>query len=209
MTSVAAEAAAGAARIEKLEREIKERRAQLLALRKELAGESVKEYTLTSSSGGSVKLSELFGHQEELMLIHNIGIKCDYCSLWADGINGLAKQIESRCALVVATPDDPETQRRIAAAHGWKFRMVSHAGTTFAKDLGFEPEPGKHWPGVSTLRRHADGTITRSAWAHFGPGDDYCAIWHLFDLLPRGGNSWEPLPKAAFSLQAGGCCSSS
>jgi hypothetical protein len=27
--------------------------------------------------------------------------------------------------------------------------------------------------------------------ASFSPGDDFCALWHLFDLLPGGAGDWE------------------
>ena len=26
----------------------------------------------------------------------------------------------------------------------------------------------------------------------FGPDDDFCNVWHLFDLLPEGSNGWAP-----------------
>jgi hypothetical protein len=25
----------------------------------------------------------------------------------------------------------------------------------------------------------------------FSPGDDFCALWHLFDLLPGGAGDWQ------------------
>jgi len=28
--------------------------------------------------------------------------------------------------------------------------------------------------------------------AGFQPGDDYCAVWHLFDLMPEGKAGWSP-----------------
>jgi hypothetical protein len=42
--------------------------------------------------------------------------------------------------------------------------------------------------------RHAadDGRIVRTGRAAFGPGDDYCAVWPLFDLLEGGVGKWEP-----------------
>ena len=46
-------------------------------------------------------------------------------------------------------------------------------------------------PGVSTFRKNADGTIDRIAKDFFGPGDLYCGVWHLFDLLADGVDGWE------------------
>jgi hypothetical protein len=47
-------------------------------------------------------------------------------------------------------------------------------------------------PGVSTFRKTPKGAIVRIAKDYFGPGDPYCSIWHLFDLLAEGPAGWEP-----------------
>ena len=47
-------------------------------------------------------------------------------------------------------------------------------------------------PGVSTFRREPTGGIARVAQATFGPGDPFCSVWHLFDLLDEGANDWSP-----------------
>ncbi|MDQ0257735.1 putative enzyme related to lactoylglutathione lyase [Evansella vedderi] len=44
----------------------------------------------------------------------------------------------------------------------------------------------QHYPGVSTFRRDEQNNIYLCTQAYFGPGDDYCVPWHLFDLLPSG-----------------------
>jgi hypothetical protein len=48
------------------------------------------------------------------------------------------------------------------------------------------PEPVKDWPGVSALRKTEGGAIERTGRTRFGPGDDFCALWPLFDLLEGG-----------------------
>ena len=73
-----------------------------------------------------------------------------------------------------------------------KFRMASARGTSFFKDMGFEPEPGKYWPGASAFHKDASGKITRTGQTSFGPGDDFCAVWPLFDMFKDGVNKWQP-----------------
>ncbi|HEY1431622.1 MAG TPA: hypothetical protein VGF39_08355 [Stellaceae bacterium] len=34
--------------------------------------------------------------------------------------------------------------------------------------------------------------IYRVSDTGFGPGDDFCAIWSFFDLLPEGADDWQP-----------------
>ena len=69
--------------------------------------------------------------------------------------------------------------------------MLSGAGSTFIKDMGFEKEGRKFWPGVSAFIRK-DGKIYRTAYDHFGPGDAYCSVWHFFDLFPNQVGGWQP-----------------
>ncbi len=68
--------------------------------------------------------------------------------------------------------------------------MLSAKGTTFFKDMGFEH---KKLPslGVSVFEKR-NGKVTRIAKSYFGPGDDYCVIWHFFSLLPNGSKGWHP-----------------
>jgi len=67
---------------------------------------------------------------------------------------------------------------------------VSYLETGFADDMGYRRENG--WlPGVSVFCKRG-GTIYRVSDTGFQPGDDFCAIWHLFDLLPQGANGWQP-----------------
>jgi predicted dithiol-disulfide oxidoreductase (DUF899 family) len=139
---------------------------------------------------GPVRLSQLFGEHEHLIVVHNMGTSCPACTMWADGYNGIHHHVSSRAAFVVSSPDPPDVQQKFAAARGWKFPMVSHAGSTFAADMGFRG--GKGWlPGVSVFQRRGS-KIVRVSEAPFSPGDDFCTVWHLFDLLPGGAGDWWP-----------------
>lgn len=180
------------AQIEQLEGEIFEKKQALSALRRRLAPEPIGAYTLKTSENLPIPLAELFAGREDLLVIHNMGKKCVYCTLWADVMNGVAQVLLDRTAVVITSPDEPAVISAFARSRGWTLPMASIAGTSFAKDLGFEPEPGKFWPGVSALCRHADGRIERTGWSHFGPGDDFCPPLALFDLLRGGAGSWKP-----------------
>jgi predicted dithiol-disulfide oxidoreductase (DUF899 family) len=120
-----------------------------------------------------------------------MGKGCPACTLWADGFNGVVDHLENRAAFVVSSPDDPETQKVFKASRDWRFRMVSHQGSSFAEDMGYKSDSG-HWrPGVSVFRKTARG-IVRLSDTGFRPGDDFCTPWHLFDLLPEGAAGWHP-----------------
>jgi predicted dithiol-disulfide oxidoreductase (DUF899 family) len=70
--------------------------------------------------------------------------------------------------------------------------MYSSHGTSFNKDMNFEAENGGQWPGVSAFHKDEAGRIFRTGYTYFGPGDDFCAVWPMLDLLEDGPNGWEP-----------------
>jgi predicted dithiol-disulfide oxidoreductase (DUF899 family) len=146
--------------------------------------QEVQDYELLNIDG-PVRLSELFGSHEDLIVIHNMGVSCSYCTLWADGYNGVHQHVVSRAAFVVSSPDEPPVQKKFADSRGWRFPMVSHAGTRFATDMGYVSAKGGWLPGVSVFKRHA-AQIVRVSDTGFSPGDDFCVLWHFFDLLPGG-----------------------
>jgi predicted dithiol-disulfide oxidoreductase (DUF899 family) len=180
--------------ISNLEDEILKKKEELSALRKTMPSQEVSDYVFKTAKGES-KLSELFGAHDELIIIHNMGKGCNYCTLWADGFNGIVDHLENRAGLALVSPDDTETQKALAESRGWKFKMLSGKGNTFTGDMGFLSAKGGNMPGFSTFIRDNSGKMQRVAHAFFGPGDDYCSLWHLFELLGKGVNDWEPKPK--------------
>lgn len=181
-------------RIAEMETEVLEMKSKLAKLRQRAPREDFEDHSLKTGDGGNVRLSELFGDKCDLIVIHNMGRECPYCTMWADGFNGILAHLENRAAFVVVSPDSPEVQKEIATSRGWRFRMASTNGTSFNKAAGFETPEGP-MPGVSTFRRDGDGRICRVSKAEIQPGDDFCITWHLFDLLEGGPGDWEPRDK--------------
>jgi len=171
---------------------------EIRALQKAVEPQPVEDYLLQGWDG-PVKLSELFGAKRDLFVIHNMGTTCRYCTMWADGFNGVYDHLADRAAFVLATPNAPEVQKQFAKSRGWRFPMVSHAGTSFANDLGYRLERGdeegedtSRWePGVSAFQKDAAG-VRRVSNTDLGPHDDFCSVWHFLDMLPEGSNGWEP-----------------
>jgi predicted dithiol-disulfide oxidoreductase (DUF899 family) len=54
----------------------------------------------------------------------------------------------------------------------------------YRRDNGFAP-------GVSVFKREG-GRLLRVADTSFSPGDDFCSVWHFFDLIPEGRAGWQP-----------------
>src|SRR5262245_21731635 len=62
-------------------RQIGELRQKMRDVQAAVEPEAVKDYTFRRASGGSVRLSELFGEKVDLFVIHNMGQSCPYCTL--------------------------------------------------------------------------------------------------------------------------------
>jgi hypothetical protein len=68
--------------------------------------------------------------------------------------------------------------------------MVSHQGRKFAEDMGSRGDHG--WmPGVSVCAKRG-GRLVYVSDTSFGPADNFCTLWHLFDLIPEGTSDWQP-----------------
>jgi predicted dithiol-disulfide oxidoreductase (DUF899 family) len=110
--------------IAQLEQELLEKSKRLAELKRSLPREPVKEYVLAGWEGPTT-LSALFGAKRDLVVVHNMGKGCRYCTLWADGFQGVWRHLADRAGFVVCSPDSVETQKAFAASRGWGFPMVS------------------------------------------------------------------------------------
>jgi len=177
-------------KIAKLESGMVEQSEKLAELKRKLPPEEVKDYMLHGPEG-RVHLSELFRGKKDLIVVHNMGRSCRYCTMWADGFNGLRHHLADRAGIAVVSPDAVGAQQKFAKGRGWEFPLYSGKGSSFAKDMGFMPKPTEPWPGVSAFRRKGR-KIYRIASAPFGPFDQFCATWPLFALLDGGVGDWAP-----------------
>jgi predicted dithiol-disulfide oxidoreductase (DUF899 family) len=107
-------------------------KAKIRELQAGIEPEAVADYVFSTPSG-PVRLSELFGDKNELFVIHNMGKACAYCTLWADGFNGVQHHLRDRAAFVVSSPDSPQAQQEFARAPAaWERRVHGTAQTPWA-----------------------------------------------------------------------------
>lgn len=170
-------------------------RADMRQIQETVEPQAVQNYRFSTPSG-EVSLSELFGDKPDLIVIHNMGASCPYCTMWADGFNGVYDHLANRAAFIVSSPDTPAAQKRFAASRGWRFPMVSHQNSSFAQDMGYRGAEGGWMPGISVFRRDGE-RIVRVSDTGMEPGDAFCGVWHFFDLLPGGSAGWQPKFKYA------------
>ena len=175
--------------IMKVERQIFELSNKLSALRQAAAPMPVPDYHFETLSGESA-LSGLFGNRKLLLAIHNMGQGCRYCTLWADGFNGLLQHLEATLAVVLLSPDPPHLQRDFANSRGWRFRLASHGGGNYIAEQTVM-EGHSNMPGAVVYERSEDAILRRNSVA-FGPGDLFCPVWHLLPLAGIDTADWTP-----------------
>ena len=172
---------------EKLELEIMKKASELAALRRSQQPVPVNNYTFTTLAGEAT-LAQLFAGRDRLLVIHNMGQGCRYCTLWADGINGVLPHLEDAMAVALVSKDPPEVQRRMALDRGWNFRLASHGGGAYMAE---QCAMGEHanMPGATVYER-IDADIVRRGQTAFGPGDLYSPLWHFLSLAGIGAGDW-------------------
>lgn len=171
-------------------------RQDMLELQTNIEPEPVDDYELATLDGKR-SLSSYFNDKDVLFVIHNMGQSCVYCTVWADGFNGVFDHISDQAGLVITSPDSPEDQKTFADGRGWRIPMASTAGSSLASDLGYELDNGDLMPGTSVLKKESDGSLARVSHTPFGPGDAYCPVFNLFDLIP-GTDSLNWMPKFSY-----------
>ena len=177
------------AEIQALEGQIYELTNKLNELRQRESGDEVKNYTFATQDG-EVSLSDFFGDRDTLLVIHNMGQGCRYCTLWADGFNGFLPHLESAMSVVLVSKDAPDLQRQFANNRGWRFRLASHGGGDYIKEQTVQ-EGAANMPGAVVYERDGD-SIRRKNSCVFGPGDLYCSAWNLLGLAGMSEAQWTP-----------------
>jgi predicted dithiol-disulfide oxidoreductase (DUF899 family) len=190
----------GQRRVASLRREIAKLRSTLRETLARIEPQPVDDHVFAVGRR-RVHLLALFRDHEDLIVIHNMGRRCAYCTLWADGYNGVYTYLASRAAFVVLSPDSPAEQRQFARSRAWRFPMASDEGSRFAKRMGYVDASGRCLPGISTFRREGE-SIFRVADTASRPHDDFCGVWHLFDLLAGGVKGWQPRIESIRSAKA-------
>jgi predicted dithiol-disulfide oxidoreductase (DUF899 family) len=175
--------------ITEIEKQLFELTTKLNELRKSNPGREVRNYNF-SALDGDVTLLDMFGKNDRLLVIHNMGQGCRYCTLWADGFNGFLPHLESVMSVVLVSKDAPAVQRKFAISRDWRFRLASHGGGEYIQEQTVM-EGESNMPGAVVYEREGS-RITRKNASVFGPGDLYCSIWNLLGMAGLSDADWTP-----------------
>jgi predicted dithiol-disulfide oxidoreductase (DUF899 family) len=153
----------------------------------------------------TVRLSELFTAPDRSLVIYHFmyGKKqtspCPMCTLWIDGLNGVAHHLAQNVDLAIVTAADPPTLRRHGRTRGWeRLRLLSGGTSTFKYDLGSEDREGEQDSTISVFIQDSGGTLRHFYSAHPSMANDIrergidllTPVWNILDLTPQGRGDW-------------------
>ena len=154
-----------------------------------------------------VRLSELFTAPDRALVIYHFMFgkaqeeACPMCTMWIDGLNGVAGHLARTVDVAVAAAADPGVLREHARARGWTgLRLLSCGENTFKADLGSEDGEGVQKAAASTFTLADDGSVRHftTAFAYSDPPIEFRGLdllsppWQVLDLTPAGRGEWYP-----------------
>ena len=190
-------------------------REEVAALRRALPpGTAVQDYEFLEgprplSEGDepvqSVRLSELFTAPDRPLVVYHLMYgklqtsPCPMCTMWIDGVNGVARHVAQNVDFVVAAAAGPPALRAHARARGWEHvRLLSCGDSTFQHDFGAEDDEGWQNSTVSVFTLDPDRSPRHFYTAHPQFDDDirargidlFAPAWHILDITPGGRGDW-------------------
>lgn len=190
------------------ERELRRLTEAVAAQRRQLppGGAVPENYVFEESAADgairSVRLSELFGPHDTLVLYHwmygpQMANACPMCSSFLDGLHGNAPHLAQRVGLAIVARSPVARLRAFAERRGWRhFRLLSAAGCSFSRDYFGEDAQGAQQPMLTVFTR--SGEAIRHFWSselHFLPADvgqnerhldALWPLWNALDATPGG-----------------------
>ena len=183
---------------------------RVAALRRKLPlGGEVREDYLFEGADGPVKLSELFGKHDTLVLYNfmygpRMKEACPMCTAMLDSLDGAAEHLGQRVGVAVVAKSPIERIQNFARERGWdQMRLVSSADNSFNRDYQGETANGDQMPMLHVFTRrngkihHFWGSemlfpsaMRRQNSRHI---DMIWPLWNVLDLVPAGrGSDWIP-----------------
>lgn len=179
------------------EKELTRQRDALNARRRQLPmTEITRHYLFASTTRNDLRLIDLFGGREQLIVYHNMLTAdhiCPGCSFFSDNLMNNFAHLHARDTsfVMVARAEVPRIEA-VKARMGWTFPWVSCAGTPFHDDFVTAQDDASF--GLSVFIRQGDRVF--QTWFTSGRGVEQASnSFNLLDLTPRGRReTWEQSP---------------
>jgi predicted dithiol-disulfide oxidoreductase (DUF899 family) len=184
--------------------EVRDHVERVAARRRELPpGPLVKDYEFFDGRR-RIKLSELFKDGKPYLFMYHIMYFqddkefCPMCSMWIDGLDGIAHHVMQRANIVAATLAPFEALEAWKERRAWRrIPVLTDVDASFARDTCAEERDGTPASTVLVFEKTPEG-VRHVYTAHaemikdtsYRGVDQLCPTWHVFDLLPSGRGDW-------------------
>jgi predicted dithiol-disulfide oxidoreductase (DUF899 family) len=173
-----------------------------------LGGEVKEDYRFEGETG-AVRLSEMFGKHDSLIVYNYMygpqrERPCPMCTNLLSAWDGEVPDIEQRVALAIVAKSPIARLQAFKQERGWRYlRLYSSAGNSFNRDY-FAEQPGHEDDAAYNVFVRRNGKIHHFYGAEMtgetaDPGQDprgapdFAPIWGLLDTTPEGrGKDWYP-----------------
>lgn len=172
------------------------------------ASEPTKTTLIDLTKGDGKKTTLILYH---MMMEPDSKTACASCSMFIDGLNGVAKHLAQQVNVAVIAKAPPSSIREYAQKRGWKdLRFLSSSENEFNKDMNMEDVEWLGWkgqqPGVSVFKYEegddGNGQVrfyyqTTPYFANSGGNDVIrgmdllTPLWNLLDITPGGRGDWD------------------
>ena len=155
--------------------------AEICDIRRGIEAQEIEDYVFISSNGVRKRLSEYIREKDRLFIVHNMGVKCRYCAVYADGINAVYDQLSEFGQLILVSPDAVDTMAEFGRTRGWRFNVASIAECNFSYDMNLQDEGGSPFPGLVIVEL-SEGKPALVAKYGFEPGDHFSPLWPILQM---------------------------
>jgi len=186
--------------------ELREKVEEVAALRRALPlGRQVENYSFDSSRG-SVRMSELFGQNDTLVLYsfmygQDAERPCPMCSAFVDSLSGQMRHLQARVSLYLVSRSSQERLETYKQSRGWQdIEWLSAAANDYPVEFRSETPEGNQLPMLNVFVRRPEGIF--HSWMSelfFAPSDYHprhvdmvWPLWHFLDLTPEGRGDFLP-----------------
>lgn len=174
-----------------------------------LGGEVPDDYVFDAPAGARVKLSELFGDKDTLLIYSymfspKMAQPCPMCSSFIDSLDGAATHLAQRANLAIVAKSPIDRIYDFASKRGWRnLRLLSSASNNYNRDYHGEAPNGGQLPMLNVFTRrkgklyHTYATELQFMKPDKGQNERHLdmlwPLWNLLDVTPEGrGTDWFP-----------------
>ena len=182
--------------------ELREKTEAVAVLRRAmpLGGEIPEDYVFHNLENMSIKLSELFGDHDTLLIYsYMLGPEmtepCSMCTSILDGLESSLPSIKDKCGFAAVISGSVEQANNIYQRKGWKnLSLLSIDSNTYNKDYLGEIEDGSQIPMMNVFTKkeskiyHFWGSELVFEPSNADPRhmDLLWPLWNVLDLTPEG-----------------------